>query len=313
MINPFTIRIYVPGGDSEGIRIIDRLSSSGTFFAFPRSKWKEQRNRAELSHAGIYILSGYANPDDELPTIYVGQGDTVRNRIEQHVKNKDFWDKAVVFVSVNKLNSTHAKWLEYVLIKKANEARRSNLENGNNPQEPTISESERADMEVFLREIYQTLPLVGLRAFEIPRVIRPNTDISTTIDERDTVIVPAKKEGFERVFIGESAWYAIHVAGGMLGKIKYIAAYQSRPIAAVTHYAPVGKIEPYGEEGKYKLVFSEPAKKLEKPIPYSDAPLGYMQGMRYANFQKLKVRKRLQKFSSRCNNEKNKTCTREYC
>src|SRR3989344_6834149 len=154
MANPFTIRIYVPEGDPEGVRIIDRLSSTGIFFAFPRTKWGEIKNRKELSNAGIYILSGYENPEDELPTIYVGQADSVKSRIESHVKNKDFWDKAVVFVSANKLNSTHAKWLEHALAKKANEAHQSVLENGNSPQEPTISESEKADMQVFLHEIY---------------------------------------------------------------------------------------------------------------------------------------------------------------
>ena len=28
-------------------------------------------------------------------------------------------------------------------------------------------------------------------------------------------------------------------------KIKYIAAYQTNPVSAITHYAPVSQIEPY--------------------------------------------------------------------
>ena len=42
----------------------------------------------------------------------------------------------------------------------------------------------------------------------------------------------------------------------MRDKIKYIAAYRSQPESKVTHYAPVASIEPYGEEGKYKLIFA---------------------------------------------------------
>src|SRR2546427_12984682 len=125
MSNPFTIRIYVPEGDPEGVRIIDRLISTGIFFAFPRTKWEEIKTKKELHNVGIYILSGYASSDDELPTIYVGQADNVKNRIEQHDKNKDFWDKAIIFVSANKLNATHAKWLEYALVKRAQEAQQS--------------------------------------------------------------------------------------------------------------------------------------------------------------------------------------------
>lgn len=294
MANPFTIRIFVPEGDSEGVRIIDRLSSTGIFLVFPRNKWEEIRNRKELSYAGVYILTGYADPEDELPSMYIGQADTVGERIGQHFKNKDFWDKAVVFVSANKMNSTHARWLEYALVKKALEANRSKLENGNNPKEPTISESEKADMEVFLREIYQTLPLVGLRAFEIPEAIaKPLSHTPESKFEKDTIVVPAQKDGFEKVFLGENSWYAVRIAGGKLEKIKFIAAYQTQPISAITHYAPVDHIEPYGEEGKYKLVFSEPAKELPRPIPFGDAPMGTMQGLHYTSFAKLKNAKKL--------------------
>ncbi len=285
MANPFTIRIYVPEGDPEGIRIIDRLSSTGIFFAFPRSKWGDIKNRPELKGAGIYILSGYSEPEDELPTIYVGQADTVCNRIESHVKNKDFWDKAVVFVSANKINSTHAKWLEHALIKRVNEAGRSKVENGNSPLEPTISEAERAEMQVFLNEIYQTLPLVDLRAFEPPKAVAKPLQ-QTSDNSRDTIVIPAQEEGFNEVFLGENAWYAIRIAGGMLDKIKYIASYRTKPIMAVTHFAPIDHIEPYGEDGKYKLVFAEPAKELEVPIKF-DLPPGSIQSPRYTNIKKL--------------------------
>lgn len=294
MADPFTIRIFVPEGDPEGIRIIDRLSSTGIFFAFPRTKWESVKNRAEFGQAGVYVLSGYADPEDDLPTIYVGQADVVKSRIEQHIKNKDFWDKAVVFVSANKINATHAKWLEYALVKRASEANRSILDNGNNPQEPSISDSEKADMKVFLKEIYQTLPLVEMNAFEIPKtIVRPDGQKQNNKNEKDTVIVPAQQEGFDRVFLGENSWYAIRISGGMLEKIKYIAAYQTAPVSAITHIALVDRIEPYGEEGKYKLIFSEPAKKLERPIPFGDSPQGLMQGPKYTMFEKLKIAKRV--------------------
>ena len=69
------------------------------------------------------------------------------------------------------------------------------------------------------------------------------------------------------MFLGEDCWHAIRISGGMLEKIKYIAAYQSQPVSAITHYAPVDRIEPYGEGGKYKLVFSMKAKPIG-PIPF---------------------------------------------
>ncbi len=293
MADPFTIHIFVPEGDPEGIRIINRLSSTGVFFVFPRRKWEELRGRQELSQAGIYILSGYAEPEDELPTIYIGQADIIRNRIDLHIKDKDFWDKAVIFVSANRINSAHARWLEYALIKRAVEVNRSKLENGNIPREPSISEADKADMKVFLKEIYQTLPLVGINAFEMPQTVaRPSIEKQQK-GEKDTIVVPAKEDGFKKVFLGENAWWAVRISGGMLKKIKYIAVYQTAPVSAITHFAPVDSIETYGEDGKYKIIFSEPARELEKPIPFGDSPRGLMQGPKYTSFEKLKTAKKV--------------------
>lgn len=298
--DPFTIRIFVPDGDPEGIRLIDRMNWTGLGIAFPRSKWGEVRQRTEFVRTGVYILVGYQEQkEDDLPTIYVGQADGVRTRIDSHVKNKDFWDWGIAFILTSGgLNRAHVTWLEWALVKRATEASRCHLDNGNAPQEPGLSEAEAADTQAFLKEIFQILPLVGLRAFEIPRAVAtPKTSVDELVQKQpssspDTIIVPAQKEGFEKVFLGEDCWYSIRISGGMLDKIKYIAAYQTQPVSAITHYAPVGHIEPYGEGGKYKLVFSEKAKPIE-PIPFGDAPQGAMQGPRYTTFARLKAAKKL--------------------
>jgi len=299
MADPFTIRIFVPDGDPEGVRLIDRMNWTGLGLVFPRSKWLEVRQRPELQRTGVYILVGYSNQDDDLPTLYIGQADGVRGRIESHYTGKDFWDWGAVFVSTSDgLNRAHVTWLEHALVKRANEAKRCHLDNGNSPQEPALSEAEKADTRAFLKEILQILPLVGLRAFEIPKAVAVPQAVDPAVmpqpksEKPDTIIVPAQKENFERVFLGEDCWYAVRISGGMLDKIKYIAGYQTQPVSAITHYAPVSRIEPYGEGGKYKLVFSEPAKAIG-PIPYANAPQGAMQGPRYTTFAKLQTAKKL--------------------
>lgn len=302
MAAPFTIRIFVPDGDPEGVRLIDRMNWTGLGIAFPRSKWTNVRQRAEFGRAGIYILVGYqglGGQEDDLPTIYIGQADGVRNRIEAHYQNKDFWSWGIIFVSNSGgLNRAHVTWLEYALVDRATATGGCHLDNGNAPQEPGLTEAEKADTRGFLNEILQILPLVGLRAFEFPKAVAtPQTSTAEPLPKQlsqqpDTIIVPAQKEGFEKVFLGEDCWYAIRISGGMLDKIKYIAAYQTLPVSAITHYAPVNRIEPYGEGGKYKLVFSMKATAIT-PIPFGDAPQGAMQGPRYTTFSQLMAAKKL--------------------
>jgi hypothetical protein len=292
--DPYTIRIFVKDGDPEGVRFIDQMNWTGQGIVFPREKWLVEKSLAVFDSPGVYILSGYTTDDDDLPTIYIGEGDGIRDRIDSHSKSKDFWTWGIAFVSTNNgLNKAHIQWLEYALVKQAKSAQRCRLENGNVPQEPALADSEKAGTRTFFKEILKILPLAGLRAFEIPKAVaKPETNSSSlTIlpsseDEPDTIVVPAQKEGFDRVFLGESRWRAIRIGGGMLQKIKWIAAYQSQPISAITHVAPVAYIEPYGEGGKYQLVFSEPATPIT-PIPFGNAPPGSMQGPRYTTHQRL--------------------------
>ncbi len=295
--DPFTIRIFVPDGDPEGVRIIDRMNWTGRGIVFPRGKWDDMRKRPDLAKTGVYILVGFKGEDDDLLTVYIGQADGVGNRIESHLQKKDFWTWGAIFVSSGgDLNRAHVTWLEYALINRAQKVGGCHLDNGNAPQEPALSEAEKADTQAFLKEMLQILPLVGLRVFESPKAVATPkaTDTQGAVLSHgvDTVIVPAQKDGFEKVFLGEDAWHAIRISGGMLHKIKYIAGYQTAPVSAITHYAPVDRIEPYGEGGKYRLVFSEKAKAIG-PIPIADSAPGSMQGPRYTTFEKLMAAKKV--------------------
>jgi hypothetical protein len=301
--DPYTVRIFVKEGDPEGIRIIDQMNWTGQAVAFPREKWAEARKLKEFDLPGVYILSGYAAEESEFPTVYVGEGDGIRARIDQHAQVKDFWTTGIAFTSKNDaLNKAHIQWLEYALVRQAKEVQRCKLDNGNAPQEPAMGDSDKAGTRTFFKEILKILPLVGLRAFETPKAIvsqpqaKPDValpGVTLSSMQPDTIVVPAQKDGFQEVFLGKDCWWAIRIAGGMLTKIKWIAAYQSQPISAVTHVAPVKHIEPYGEGGKYKIVFAEPAKPITL-IPYGDAPSGFMQGPRYTTYARLMTAKTVQ-------------------
>ena len=51
----------------------------------------------------------------------------------------------------------------------------------------------------------------------------------TSPEDLDTIVVPARQEGFEEVFLGEDCWYAIRISSSMIDRIKYIAAIKPRP------------------------------------------------------------------------------------
>jgi hypothetical protein len=283
MAEPFTLRVFVPSGNPEGTRIVEKMNWTGRGYYVPRIDWPNIRRRDELGGAGVYVLLGHEQDEigNELPVAYIGQTDCIRDRIDQHDKNKDFWENAMFFVSTNGgLNRAHITWLEWELMAHASRAKRGRLENGLTHNEPTLSESEKADVRSFLNEML----LMGVHFFEPAKAIsvQPVSLVMAKADKiAEVVVVPAQPEGFERAYIGQNAWWAIRVAAKHRKNLKWIAAYQVSPIMAVTHIAEIDRIEPFGDEGKFKLVFKGPAQKLDKPIPYGNAPSGAMQGVRY--------------------------------
>jgi hypothetical protein len=80
--------------------------------------------------------------------------------------------------------------------------------------------------------------------------------------EVDTIVVPARDEGFNDVFLGENRWYSIRIHPSMIPKIKNIAVYRVAPESAITHVAPVTSIEQWKDSNKYVVNFSDPARSI---------------------------------------------------
>jgi hypothetical protein len=170
---PFTIKIFVADGDPDGLRVVDRINWSGKALMFPRALYPQVRSRSEFQQTGVYLLLGPA-ADCNGETIYIGEGDPVKPRLEDHYVKKDFWTRAVFFVAPGQLNKAHVQFLESRLVDLAGAAKRMTLDNGNKPTEPTLSEADRADLEVFLHNMLGVLPVLGVQAFEQSAGTGPN-------------------------------------------------------------------------------------------------------------------------------------------
>ena len=81
--------------------------------------------------------------------------------------------------------------------------------------------------------------------------------------ELDTIVVPARSEGFEQTFLSEKRWYAIRIHASMRDQIRWIAGYQVAPISAITHVAQVQSVEPWEGSGKFVVNFRAAAEKIE--------------------------------------------------
>jgi hypothetical protein len=101
----------------------------------------------------------------------------------------------------------------------------------------------------------------------------------------DTLVVPAREEGFREVFLGEQMWGPVRIPESMIDKIRYIAGYQVAPVSAITHVAEVDRIEPWSGSSKYTIYFKGPAQKMG-PI-HSSTNGSTPAGNRYTSFARL--------------------------
>jgi hypothetical protein len=168
--------------------------------------------------------------------------------------------------------------------------------------EAVLSEKFRFGVEVLELSRYQTE--AGERVYQFEPFLEdvvgelaivPNRPESLPIspDDIDTIIVPAREDGFHETFIGENCWYAVRIHGTVRPQIKYVAAYQVAPISAITSLAPVKSIEPWKDTAKYVLRFSEPARPIG-PIPLvKGGQVKAPQSIRYTTRERLLKAKNL--------------------
>lgn len=168
------ITLFLMNGLPEGQISCELSNWTGKAYRIPRSYIRQCDNIIDLDNAGVYILFGKSDDPEKEGRAYIGEADGVRQRLEQHLAQKDFWNDAIVFISKdNNLNKAHIKYLESKLYEMAVEAGRYKLENSNKPTRSTISAPDIAEMEEFTANIKLLIGTLGFKIFE-PLVSQDN-------------------------------------------------------------------------------------------------------------------------------------------
>ena len=107
----------------------------------------------------------------------------------------------------------------------------------------------------------------------------------------DTIVVPARLEGFKTTFLGERRWHAIRIHASMRDQIRWIAAYQVAPTSAITHLAPVRSIEPWADSGRFVVNFAAAAEEIGPIGLVGDGRVAGLQGPRYTTKARLDTAK----------------------
>jgi Domain of unknown function (DUF4357) len=163
---PQTIQIYLPSGNPAGMRVASLTTRTVRVFDVPRSLLSEFLKQSESQQVGLYFLLGAAETDEN-PQAYIGQSGNVGSRIQQHTQSKDFWNRAMVAVSLtNEWTSTHVAFLEWLSVSRATDVGRYQLLNGNQASNPYTPKPLEADCNEFLETIGVLLATLGAPILE---------------------------------------------------------------------------------------------------------------------------------------------------
>ncbi|MFC2126327.1 GIY-YIG nuclease family protein [Bacteroidota bacterium] len=175
-----TIKLFLIDGDPNGRMTCEISNWTGKAYKIPRIKIKDCTDRPDLSNPGVYLLFGKDESNKDL--VYIGEAETVFNRLTQHLKQKDFWNEAIVFISKDEnLNKAHIKYLENRLYEIAKAVNRYQVDNTTTPTQSSIAESERAEMEEFLENVKILINTLGHKVFEEKREIKsPQRQVEET-------------------------------------------------------------------------------------------------------------------------------------
>ena len=116
-------------GRPDGIRSIRRNLSTMSTYVIPRLLLSEAKNISGIHRPGIYYLIN-ENDENRIAQIYIGQTRNGIDRLDDHNRSKDFWNKAIMFLAESKTFTLDMiSGLEKFAIIKAQESNRYKVEN----------------------------------------------------------------------------------------------------------------------------------------------------------------------------------------
>lgn len=162
-----TITTYLIDGTPQGPRTVFISNKNLMALEVPRSKMASVMDRKEFKRCALYILIGES--EDGEPKAYIGETNNFSNRVKNHEKNKDFWSKALVFVSQNdsQIDKADVQYLEAKAIRLADECKQFVLdENKQIPELPNLPEHKRDPDDEFFEDVVFVTSFTGCNIFD---------------------------------------------------------------------------------------------------------------------------------------------------
>ena len=168
------MKLLLQDGTLEGLLTVEDSSwNNGTFLSCPRENIANLLSQDEVNRYGVYLLLSDSK-------VYVGQSTQLKQRIEQHILGKDWWQRVIVLTTkTDSLNKSDIDYLESVLIEKSILCGTLDSDNKNKGNKQKVDKFRKAELDEFLDEALFILEFIGVNVFSKNANSKQTTIIST--------------------------------------------------------------------------------------------------------------------------------------
>jgi predicted GIY-YIG superfamily endonuclease len=171
-----TIQIFLPSGDPEGIRMASITTRTVKVFDVPRTLLPEFLKMSESQQVCVYYLVS-DDAEGGTPQCYIGRSENFSKRVRDHKQKKEFWDRALVAVSLtNEWTVTHATYMEQLSISRAKTAGRYRTDNNTDGSKPHTPAPMEADCHEFIDTVAVLLTTLGVPVLDPVKTGRRTSD-----------------------------------------------------------------------------------------------------------------------------------------
>ena len=165
------ISLFFKDGRYDSLMKITSTQWKGLMYVVPRSEINKMIELKEVDRFGVYLLLS----DNR---IYVGEASDLKNRIKQHDKAKDWWDRAVLITTTDdSFDQADINYLETSIISIARNQGNLNCENRQPGNRKKLDDMKKAELDPFLAEALSIVEVLGVMKVNAKNAMEGKDDI----------------------------------------------------------------------------------------------------------------------------------------
>ena len=154
------INVVLESGTLDGVvQISNKTGDDVIIFSAPRKSIDELLELEQSRNFGVYLLLSEKK-------VYIGQSTDLKNRIKNHIVNKDWWNRVILMTSAsNRFNHSDIDYLESALIDKAQLNHSLDTENKKSGNKVNIQRGDQITLDNYLEDSMFLLDFIGVTVF----------------------------------------------------------------------------------------------------------------------------------------------------